>query len=188
MERRPQPGLRQEQPGSWCYNILAYMELQTFGNLGSGQASGSYGLQAGVKQLHQSPIPGFHCPSRRPAKLYLADMPGMVSEFAFLQAVGQNEGVVKTDYAASSGDSYHSASASFRRRRSWYFQPVTTPSCGTATSSCPPRFAGDEGLRRLGTRQEVSNGHFALSQRNHAPAHRRRHEQHLHGRREVDGR
>jgi prepilin-type N-terminal cleavage/methylation domain-containing protein/prepilin-type processing-associated H-X9-DG protein len=111
----PNKGYGKEQPGSWCYNILAYMELANIRQLGSGQPSGSAGWQAGVKQAHQSPIPGFHCPSRRPAKLYLANMPlGGSNPFAFLQTVAREQGVVKTDYAASSGDSYHSASASYR--------------------------------------------------------------------------
>jgi len=110
----PNRGYGKEQPGSWCYNILAFMELNNLRQLGVGTMASSAAFQTASKTLHQSPVPGLHCPSRRPAKLYLANMPSMASEFAFLAPIGQNEGVVKTDYAASSGDSYHSASASYR--------------------------------------------------------------------------
>jgi prepilin-type N-terminal cleavage/methylation domain-containing protein len=140
----PNRGYGKEQPGSWCYNILAYMELQNIRQLGAGQSSGSPGWQAGVKKAHQSPIAGFHCPSRRPAKLYLANWPTNGSEFTFMQAIARSEGVVKTDYAASSGDSFHSASASFRGGAGeTYWQPgnyaATNP-----TGRIPPGFAADE--------------------------------------------
>ncbi len=138
----PNRGYGKEQPGSWCYNILAYMELQTIRQLGSGQASGSAAWQAGVKQAHQSPIAGYHCPSRRQAKLYLANMPSMASEFKFLEAVGQNEGVLKTDYAASSGDSYHSASASFRGGET-FWQPGAY-SESVPGGRIPPQFPQEE--------------------------------------------
>jgi prepilin-type N-terminal cleavage/methylation domain-containing protein/prepilin-type processing-associated H-X9-DG protein len=109
----PNRGFGKEQPGSWLYNILPFIEQQQLRQLGKGATGASF--EAASKTLHQSPLAGFHCPSRRPARLYLANMPGPPrGPFAFLQAVAQNEGVVKTDYAASSGDSYHSASASFR--------------------------------------------------------------------------
>jgi prepilin-type N-terminal cleavage/methylation domain-containing protein/prepilin-type processing-associated H-X9-DG protein len=140
----PNRGYGKEQPGSWCYNILAYMELSNLRQLGVGQAANSTGFQAASKTLHQSPIAGFHCPSRRPAKLYLANMPNPAGEFAFLASIAQKEGVVKTDYAASSGDSYHSASASFRGNET-YWQPGTYAET-VPGGRVPPEFSREEGF------------------------------------------
>jgi len=109
----PNRGFGEDQPGSWVYSILPFIEQQQLRQLGKGTTAGTASFDAASKQLHQTPIAGLHCPSRRPAVVYLANMPDMVPTFSSLMAVGQNEGVVKTDYAASSGDSLHSASASF---------------------------------------------------------------------------
>jgi prepilin-type processing-associated H-X9-DG protein len=108
----PNRGFGKEQPGSWVYNVLPFMEQQQLRQLGKGTTPGSTAFQQASTTLHQSPLAGLHCPSRRPVQLYPANMPNMASEFTFLQAVAQDQGVVKTDYAASSGDSYHSASVS----------------------------------------------------------------------------
>jgi prepilin-type N-terminal cleavage/methylation domain-containing protein/prepilin-type processing-associated H-X9-DG protein len=109
----PNRGFGKKQPGSWLYNVLPYMELQNLRQLGKGTTAGA-AFQEASKQLHTTPVASFHCPSRRPARLYPSSMPGLVSLFSNLTAVATTEGIVKTDYAANGGDSYHSASASFR--------------------------------------------------------------------------
>jgi prepilin-type N-terminal cleavage/methylation domain-containing protein/prepilin-type processing-associated H-X9-DG protein len=122
----PNRGFGKDQPGSWIYNILPFMEQQQLRQLGKGSTPGTSAFEEASKTLHTTPLQGLHCPSRRPVKLYLANLPGQASEFAFLQAIGQNTGVVKTDYAASSGDSFHSASASFRAPTGEeYWQPTS---------------------------------------------------------------
>jgi prepilin-type processing-associated H-X9-DG protein len=134
----PNRGYGKEQPGSWLYNILSYMELNTLRQLGSGSTAGTAGFAASSKTVHQSPQAGFHCPSRRTAKLYLANMPSMAAEFAFLATIGQEEGVVKTDYAANGGDSYHSASASYRDG-TFFWQPGSYAEA-SGTGRVPPQF------------------------------------------------
>jgi prepilin-type processing-associated H-X9-DG protein len=109
----PNRGYGEDQPGSWVYSILSFMEQQQLRQLGKGTALNTPAFEAASKQLHQTPLAGLHCPSRRPAVLYLANMPSLNGGFSFLAALGQGEGVVKTDYAANGGDSLHSASASF---------------------------------------------------------------------------
>jgi prepilin-type N-terminal cleavage/methylation domain-containing protein/prepilin-type processing-associated H-X9-DG protein len=109
----PNRGFGKKQPGSWLYNVLPYMELQNLRQLGKGAAAGA-AFQEASRQLHSTPVPSFHCPSRRPARLYQASMPGMASIFSNLTTLATTEGIVKTDYAANGGDSFHSASASFR--------------------------------------------------------------------------
>jgi prepilin-type N-terminal cleavage/methylation domain-containing protein/prepilin-type processing-associated H-X9-DG protein len=142
----PNKGFSKEQPGSWLYNILPYMEQQQLRQLGKGSTPGSTGFQEASKQLHTSPVAGFHCPSRRPAQVYLANWPSIAAEFAFLQTIAQNTGVVKTDYAASSGDSFHSASKSLIGPNSYeYWQPGSYAESSPGASRNPPRFSEFEG-------------------------------------------
>jgi prepilin-type processing-associated H-X9-DG protein len=105
-EGDPNRGYGKDQPGSWLYNILSYMELQTLRQLGAGSVAGSEGFKQASITVHTTPVAGFHCPSRRPAKLYPAVMSGSpATEFNLMTALAQSQGVVKTDYAASCGDS-----------------------------------------------------------------------------------
>ncbi|BBO34824.1 hypothetical protein PLANPX_4436 [Lacipirellula parvula] len=105
----PNRGFGKRQPGSWLYSMLPFMEQQQLYQLGKGTTIGTTQFQDASRQLHTTPVGAFMCPSRRPARLYLAQMGGLSGSFSFLAAIGQGEGVVKTDYAASSGDSTYTA-------------------------------------------------------------------------------
>jgi prepilin-type processing-associated H-X9-DG protein len=105
----PNRGFGEEQPGSWPYGILPFMEQGPLRQLGTGAQPGTPAYEQASKLLHSTPIDGFHCPSRRPAQLYLARMAPMANQFRFLESLAQNEGIVKTDYAASGGDSFLTA-------------------------------------------------------------------------------
>jgi prepilin-type N-terminal cleavage/methylation domain-containing protein/prepilin-type processing-associated H-X9-DG protein len=94
-------GYGANQPGSWYYNILPYMEEQAIRDLGKGQALTSTQFQESSKLLHQSPVAAFHCPSRRVAKLYPIVW-GTVHGQTWITNLTV---AVKGDYAASSGDS-----------------------------------------------------------------------------------
>ncbi len=67
----PNRGYGWKQPGSWAYNILAYIEEQSLRDLGKGQsfdgATASRAFQDASKQLHQTPVAAFNCPTRRAA-------------------------------------------------------------------------------------------------------------------------
>jgi prepilin-type N-terminal cleavage/methylation domain-containing protein/prepilin-type processing-associated H-X9-DG protein len=142
----PNRGYGKEQPGSWLYNILSFMEQQQLRQLGDGTSPRTAQFEAASKQLHQTPVAGFHCPSRRPAKLYLAHGGNTISqEFQFLQAIAQNEGVVKTDYAASSGDSYHSAAVSGLGGFN-YFYPLSYAESVPGGSRTGPKWEESEGF------------------------------------------
>jgi prepilin-type N-terminal cleavage/methylation domain-containing protein/prepilin-type processing-associated H-X9-DG protein len=108
----PNRGYGKRQPGSWVYNILAFVEQPALRQLGSGAAVGSTNFRDASIKLHQTPISLFHCPTRREPKLYPANMPGMKSVFSFLPAIAQSDGVAKTDYAANAGDSFYTATSS----------------------------------------------------------------------------
>lgn len=106
----PLRGYGEEQPGSWLYSVLPFIEEQDVRNLGDGQAYGSALYQEMIKQLHQSPITIFHCPSRRPARLYPHAWGAATAMWEQTWLIPLlTDGVVKTDYAASSGDALVSA-------------------------------------------------------------------------------
>jgi prepilin-type N-terminal cleavage/methylation domain-containing protein/prepilin-type processing-associated H-X9-DG protein len=97
-------GTGENQPGSWIYNILPYVEEQALHDLGKGSAAGSAAYVAALKQLNQSPIGLFQCPSRRAARIYVGYWPTLSTEHNSLTAVAQ-QGLAKSDYAGNAGDS-----------------------------------------------------------------------------------
>ena len=100
----PDRGAGKTQPGGWCYGILPYLEQTQVTLLGKGMTGDAkkneLGKQMGVV------IPGYYCPSRRPAVGYPtkrssglpADSPiANVNDAAVPDLVG------KTDYAMNGG-------------------------------------------------------------------------------------
>ena len=125
-----------DQPGSWYYNILAYIEEQSIHDLGKGLASNPIAFKAASIQLHQSVINIFHCPSRRAAKLYPQAW-GATYEQTWINTIS---GVTKGDYAASSGDSLTHAGNGFGSDQYWYPPSYAVMKSGptqwTDTSQC----------------------------------------------------
>ncbi|QDU88509.1 Type II secretion system protein G precursor [Pirellulimonas nuda] len=99
-------GYGKNQPGSWCFSVLAYLEEGNLAALGQG-ATGAVFKQLSI-QMHSTPVQVFNCPSRRPARAYPANW-GAIREQPW---VAQIQNVPKSDYAANSGDSLHHASSS----------------------------------------------------------------------------
>jgi prepilin-type N-terminal cleavage/methylation domain-containing protein/prepilin-type processing-associated H-X9-DG protein len=108
----PNRGYGPKQPGGWAYNILEYMELGAIRQLGSGAAVNSPAFKEASIKLHTTPIESFNCPSRRPAKVYRAawQTVNVQSWLGGASGTAQTIGIVKSDYAASSGDSRNSSS------------------------------------------------------------------------------
>jgi prepilin-type N-terminal cleavage/methylation domain-containing protein/prepilin-type processing-associated H-X9-DG protein len=102
----PDRGYGEDQPGSWFYSILPYIEEQALADLGKGITDDAARWRPVSIQLHQSPVTIFHCPSRRPAKIYKAPMGGL-AEQTWLTDIAVSEGIVKADYAANSGDALY---------------------------------------------------------------------------------
>lgn len=90
----PDGGFSENQPGGWTYNILPYIEQSALREIGIGQAGPL--KQAELARLVGVPIKFYHCPSRRPAKLY----PITVQP---VNAATVTQGA-KLDYAANCGD------------------------------------------------------------------------------------
>jgi prepilin-type N-terminal cleavage/methylation domain-containing protein/prepilin-type processing-associated H-X9-DG protein len=135
----PNRGYGAEQPGSWIYNVLTFVEETTLRNLGSGQAISSAGFREASEKLHQTPVPIFQCPSRRASRLYLAAWL-TVREQTWIANLAQTQGVPKSDYAANSGDSQ-------RHDTVGMIEPASYAAAATAdwtpTIYCDPRARTD---------------------------------------------
>ena len=92
------PGL--EQPGSWAYSILPFMEQQGLYELGSGLISRPFQL-ANVARL-ETPVSTWNCPSRRAATTYPID-PSKSSFVVQPNLCGTLTNVARSDYAYNGG-------------------------------------------------------------------------------------
>jgi prepilin-type N-terminal cleavage/methylation domain-containing protein/prepilin-type processing-associated H-X9-DG protein len=101
----PNRGYGKGQPGSWIYNILVYVEQGDLHDLASGHLPGSAAYVQADRILHSTPIPMFHCPTRRAARPYQGLWATIAPEHSTLTTLATSTGIVKTDYAANSGDS-----------------------------------------------------------------------------------
>jgi prepilin-type N-terminal cleavage/methylation domain-containing protein len=95
-------GYGPDQPGSWAYNILTYMEQADVRDLGSGVTGAAF--RKASETLHSTPIAEFTCPSRRASRVYRSEMNGIRVQ-NWLTGLAQSRGIVKMDYAASAGSS-----------------------------------------------------------------------------------
>lgn len=109
----PQRGYGRDQPGSWLFNLLDYLEETTLRS-GGGEHLEDFPLGPGLTALYQSAPDIFYCPSRRCAQPYPFKRAG---NGHWSLAVGQGvlllPAVTKCDYAANSGDSLYSAAEQF---------------------------------------------------------------------------
>lgn len=104
-----------DQPGSWYYNIMPFMEEQALHDLGKGLSVTSAQFKAASEQMHTTPVTAFHCPSRRTAKLY-PHVWGAITVQGWLQRL---PAVNKGDYAANTGDSLTHAGNGFGSDQYW---------------------------------------------------------------------
>jgi prepilin-type N-terminal cleavage/methylation domain-containing protein/prepilin-type processing-associated H-X9-DG protein len=129
----PNRGTGPDQPGSWYYAILPYMEEQALADLGKGLSVTTGAFRTASNQLHQTPVPSFHCPSRRSAKLY----PHQWGTLNAQQWVQSLSAVAKGDYAANSGDSLgHAGFIGTNSPRNFWWPPsYNSPQPWTWTST-----------------------------------------------------
>jgi prepilin-type N-terminal cleavage/methylation domain-containing protein len=138
----PNRGYGPDQPGSWIYNTLEYVEEGNLRNLGRGLATTSPEFQIASTKLHQTPLAIFMCPSRRSPKIvpsfYRTSGDQPVREQPWLVKVAQN-GIAKSDYAANSGNAQTFSGDPFYRPESY---AAIDAAEWTPTSICAP--SGDE--------------------------------------------
>ncbi|MEX2309024.1 MAG: DUF1559 domain-containing protein [Pirellulales bacterium] len=117
----PNRGYGEDQPGSWIYNVLPFMEEGEIRELGAGQPVSSALFQDGSKKRLNTPIATFFCPSRRASRAYLTQMTVSIpiKEQPWLRDFGRTQGAAKSDYAANSGDARKIAGDDFYRPTSY---------------------------------------------------------------------
>lgn len=101
----PDRGFGREQPGSWIYQLLPYIEQQAIFDLpGDGnRAQITSNQREQTKQLLGTPAPGFNCPSRRgPGPLSWELLGPWTPHSSLFMRVG--DPVVRADYSANAGD------------------------------------------------------------------------------------
>jgi len=102
----PDRGFTARQPGGWLFNILPYIEQQALHDLGQSGDSVSGdrdSVKAGyIKQVIQTPIATFHCPTRRSPILYPYFHTVRYSNLSNA-GVSQPQWLAKNDYAANCG-------------------------------------------------------------------------------------
>lgn len=95
----PDRGFDKKQAGGWAFSILPYLGNNSLYNLGSGLEFDE--KKTAFTERVTSPLPVFHCPTRRPALNYPS---WMFFNKPTPQMVDNVEFVAKSDYAANSGD------------------------------------------------------------------------------------
>jgi len=107
----PDKGNGEDQPGGWAYNVLSYLEESSMRNLGKGfSGSGAAAEQReDLLPVVSTPIPVFHCPSRRAAIAYPADFGAIIGFLAYnVKSCETLECTLgRSDYAANSGNLNH---------------------------------------------------------------------------------
>jgi prepilin-type N-terminal cleavage/methylation domain-containing protein/prepilin-type processing-associated H-X9-DG protein len=133
----PNRGYGKDQPGSWQYDILTYIEEGALRELGSGMGLTDPGFRTATETLHGTPVPTFSCPTRRPAQPYIIGSWGNMYAQHWIGAVARRQGVIKSDYAANSGDSRRYSGDFPMAIPTSYAQAATIQ--WTDTSKCSPR-------------------------------------------------
>lgn len=103
----PDRGVGRDQPGSWIYQILPFVEYQNVYDLSTDGDADNFRTpiqMAATLQMQQTPIATFNCPSRRPARLYPWD-DSLPSLFRPLNSDFASESA-HSDYAANAGDAF----------------------------------------------------------------------------------
>lgn len=104
----PDRGFTSKQSGGWMFNILPFIEQQSLHELAmtGNSTTGDYDSVKGnyIKQVAQTPISGFHCPSRRSPVVYPWGITNNVVYRNLSNAgIDQPQLLAQCDYAANSG-------------------------------------------------------------------------------------
>jgi prepilin-type N-terminal cleavage/methylation domain-containing protein len=96
----PDQGFGKNQPGSWLFSILPYIELQALHDIGAGSPGWPIPVKKkrALLQTIQTPVPVFYCPSRRSALAYPVKQWTSVLNF-----VHDGSDLARNDYVACSG-------------------------------------------------------------------------------------
>ena len=93
----PDMGAGKNQPGTWTYQLLSYIEESARRGIGQGFKCTDPGSKAALGQMVATPVSLFYCPSRRAAQAYKMGVRAYPN-------LDQPENAGKTDYAGNIGD------------------------------------------------------------------------------------
>jgi prepilin-type N-terminal cleavage/methylation domain-containing protein len=130
----PNCGFKDAQPGGWTYNILPFMEFNALHEMGSGGAQGSAAQMQGAMIRVHTPIPTYHCPSRRPAILYPKPSNGTFIAYNASDNDPNNNVASRCDYAACCSSigypEFGGGPDSYADARGFAWPDVNNPSSG----------------------------------------------------------
>lgn len=95
----PDKGFGREQPGTWAYSLLPFLEQQALWGMGQGESDSN--KKNPFAERSKVPIATFYCPSRRAVAGY--PYKGALAGNANIKT---NDAVAKNDYAANAADDY----------------------------------------------------------------------------------
>jgi prepilin-type N-terminal cleavage/methylation domain-containing protein len=98
----PSRGFGHEQPGSWAYNLLPYIEESNLRDAGSGVTNAAERQQI-MMSVVGTPVPVFYCPSRRSVLTYPLSLWGYLAT-NLPNCLEEQCQVSRCDYAANSGN------------------------------------------------------------------------------------
>ena len=100
----PNRGFGPEQPGSWQFNIMPYMEESGVHEIAKGLSPGSPEFDSAMRTMHSTALGVFYCPSRRAPELYRGNWGTCYNSDANSLPM-----FAKNDYAANAGDGKESS-------------------------------------------------------------------------------
>lgn len=92
-------GFGPNQPGSWQFNLMPYLEFANLHDLTKGKPVGSPEYEQASAVMHETAVDLFYCPTRREAQIYLGDWNRCYNSQANKLKI-----FAKNDYAANAGD------------------------------------------------------------------------------------
>lgn len=96
----PDRGFTKKQPGSWCYNILPYIEEQALHDLAAGLTAKDH--RKATAQMYATVVPLFVCTSRRAARPQPFYVPMRIMNASLADLKRMNK-AGRSDYAANMG-------------------------------------------------------------------------------------
>ena len=98
----PTRGFNRQQPGTWTFNILPYLEQQALHDLGIDEGlPRPFKDRPGIKRRVETPVTTFICPSRRTAIAFPCPF---IQDHRLENVYPPPSVLAHTDYAVSSGD------------------------------------------------------------------------------------